>query len=158
MIPVSGAQPPVERSIRTALSRFPDWFVKAARVSKIIVTNREDVREQIAMFEHGSRNLYVSTGIGALLPKALGHELAHGIDDVFDVPHYFTSTDEWRRIHANQSNFDIPKYRDEPLEYFADMVTKMFLLGSERLATTNPDEVQFIGSLVFPILQSEFRQ
>jgi hypothetical protein len=35
-------------------------------------------------------------------------------------------------------------------------VTKIFLLGPDKLATTNPKEVQFITTFVFPTLQKEF--
>lgn len=157
MIPIHGAPLTTERLIRAAVDRYPTWYVKAARVSKIVMSNRPDVREQIAMYEHGSRNLYVCPTVGDLLQKAMGHELAHGVDDNFGSPHYFTSTPEWRHIHQLQGYFDIPKYRDEALEYFADMVTKLFLVGPTKLAITNPLEVQFITSWVFPTLQKEFQ-
>lgn len=155
-IPIVGAPAALGAKIRVALSRYPSWFVRGARVRKIIVSNREDVKQQLAMMEHGTRDLYVWTDIGDILQKALGHELAHGCDDIFDRKHYFTSTPEWARIHRDQSHFDIPKYREEPLEYFADMVTKLFLLGPARLSMTNPAEVKFITSWVFPVLQKEF--
>jgi len=114
------------------------------------------VKSQLAMYEHGSRILWIWPGLGSVLQKAIGHELAHGVDDNFGHPHYFTSVPEWRQIHRNQSHFDLPKYRDEPLEYFADMVTKLFLLGPARLNITNPAEVRFITTWVFPTLQKEF--
>lgn len=139
-----------------ALEAFPDWYVKAARLSRVEVTNRPDVRAQVAMYEHGSRCLYVYPGVGDLLLKAIGHELAHGADDNFGNPHWFSSTPEWAAIHAAQPYFDIEKYRDEPLEYFADMFVKLWLLGSEKLSTTNPQEVTFLTTWVIPTLQQEF--
>lgn len=154
--PIIGGTPEFQRAIRTAVRKYPDWFVRSARLSRIIISTREDVKQQIAMYEHGTRDFYVWPGVGDLLQKAVGHELAHACDDNFGKPHFFTSTPEWQRIHRNQSHFDIPKYRDEPLEYFADMVTKLFLLGPARLSTTNPAEVTFITSWVFPTLRKEF--
>jgi len=156
MIKIEGALPAFERLIRGALAKYPDWFVNAARVAKIVVSNRPEVKAQIAQMEHGTRILYVWPGVGDLLQKAIGHELAHGCDDNFGSPHYFTSTPEWIRIHRNQACFDLPKYREEPLEYFADMVTKLFLLGPTKLATTNPDEVKFITTFTWPLLMKEF--
>ena len=153
---IVGASPAFERQIRSAIERYPSWFVKAARLARVIVSSREDVKNQIAMYEHGTRDLYVYPGIGGLLQKAIGHELAHAVDDNFGLPHFFTSTPEWQLIHRNQSHFDIPKYRDEALEYFADCVTKLFMLGSTKLSMTNPAEVTFITTWVFPTLQKEF--
>jgi hypothetical protein len=117
-----------------------------------VISTREDVRAQIAMYEHGSREILISPGTGSLLLKAVGHELAHGVDDIFDVPHYFSSMSDWQTIHRNQAYFDIQKYADKPLEYFADMLAKFFLLGKDRLFTTNPSELNFICSKVLPIL------
>ena len=155
-IPIASGNPTLQRLIRRALSMYPSWFVKAARIRRIIISNREDVKAQIAMYEHGTRDLYVWPGVGDMLQKAIGHELAHGVDDNFGAPHFFTGTAEWGLIHRNQSYFDIDKYRDEPLEYFADMVTKLFLLGPQKLEITNPQETKFVCSWVLPMLQKEF--
>lgn len=155
-VPILGGSSALQARIRSAITRYPPWFVRAARLARVIISDREDVKAQVAMYEHGTRDLYVWTGIGDLLQKAIGHELAHAVDDIFDNPHYFTSVPEWQRIHRNQAYFDIPKYRDEPLEYFADMFTKLFLLGPERLRTTNPAEVTFITTWVIPTLMKEF--
>ena len=156
MIPIEGATVVFERLIRAALDRYPKWYVNAARVAKIVISNSPDVKANIAQMEHGSRILYVWPGIGDLLQKALGHELAHGCDDNFGSPHYFSSTPEWIRIHREQAYFDIDKYRDEPLEYLADMCTKLFLLGPQKLSITNPNEVTFISTWMFPTLMKEF--
>lgn len=156
MPPIVGGSPAIQRAIRAAFSRYPGWFTRAARIKRVVISTREDVKAQIAMYEHGSRDLFVWPGVGDLLQKAIGHELAHACDDLYDKLHYFTSTPEWQRIHAAQPHFDIPKYRDEPLEYFADMVTKIFMLGPVKLSTTNPNEVTFITSWFFPTLQKEF--
>lgn len=155
-IPVVGANPTMARLIRGSLAKYPGFFVRAARLNRIIVSNRPDVRAQIAMYEHGTRDLYVWVGVGDILHKAVGHELGHAVDDIFDVGHYFTGSLEWQKIHRNQSHFDLPKYQEEALEYFADMVTKVFILGPQKLATTNPDEVRFITTWVFPTLMKEF--
>lgn len=155
-IPIIGGSLPAERNVRQCLGRYPTWFVRAARVSRIIFSNAPEVRDQIAMFEHGTRDLYMWQGVGVLMQKALGHELFHAVDDNFGADHFFTSTPEWIRIHREQSHFDIPKYGEQPLEYFADMGTKCFLLGPDKLRTTNPNEVTYITSFVFPTLQKEF--
>ena len=155
-IPISGGSAPFGRSVRGALAKFPGWFVKAARIAKIEITNRPDVVQQIAMFEHGSRVLFVSPGVGGLLQKALGHELFHAVDDNFNSPHFFTSTNEWRTIHQKAPYFDIQKYALEPLEYFADQGTKLFMMGAAKMMTTNPDETRFIAGWVLPTLQREF--
>ena len=154
--PVVGGTPTLQHLVRVAVSRYPTWFVKAARISRYILTNRADVRDQIAMYEHGTRDLYVFVGIGDVLQKAIGHELAHGIDDNFGSPHFFTSTPEWKAIHTEQPYFDIPKYGEEPLEYFADCMTKLFLLGPAKMRTTQPKEVTFITTYVIPVLQEQF--
>lgn len=145
-----------QRRIRLALDSFPSWYVKAARISGYEVTRRADVKDQIAMYEHGSRKIYVYDKVGDILRKAIGHELAHGCDDVFGNPHFFSSTPEWIRIHKNQGHFDIPKYSVEPLEYLADQIVKVFIYGPQKMALTNPDEVKFITTWVFPTLQREF--
>lgn len=154
--PIVGGLPAFQRALRSAVEKYPPWFVRAARIKRYIVSSRPDVQQQIAMYEHGTRDLYVYPGVGSLLQKAIGHELGHAVDDNFGLPHFFTSTPEWQKIHAEQPHFDIDKYRDEPLEYFADCVTKVFMLGPDKLRTTNPKEVTFITSWVLPTLQKEF--
>ena len=155
-IPILGGTASYKKAIRAAFAKYPGWYVRAARVSKVEVTRDPEVREQVAVYEHDTRILHIYDGVGSLLQKAIGHELAHGCDDNFGCPHYFTATAEWNRIHREQPHFDIAKYRDEPLEYFADMVTKMFLVGPDKLRITNGREVTFILGWVFPLLQKEF--
>lgn len=152
MIRVVGGNSDYERKIRIALGFYPTWLVQAARINYIEITSREDVREQVAMYEHDSRILYVYSSIGDLLLKAIGHELSHACDDIFGMYHYFSTTTKWQMIHRNQGFFDIQKYRDESLEYFADMMVKYFMLGEQRLFTTNPNEVNFIRNTVLPTL------
>lgn len=154
-ISIDGATVVYEKRIRTILDALPAWYVRAANLARVVVTNRPDVRQQVAMFEHGSRILWITPGVGDMLRKAIAHECAHGIDDNEGQHHRFSSTDEWKRIHANQSHFEIQKYEDEPLEYFADMVAKVMLLGAEKMRTTNPDEVSYVTTWVFPTLQKE---
>lgn len=155
-IKIEGGTATMQRLVRGAFARYPSWYVDAARVAKVVITDRPDVKQQIAMYEHGTRVLYVTPGVGDILTKAIGHELAHGVDDIFGEHHFFTANPEWVKIHRNQSYFDIPKYRDEPLEYLADMMVKLFMLGPQKLSTTNPDEVRFITAVVFPTIQKEF--
>lgn len=153
MIPISGAHPKFERAIRAALAKFPSWFVSAAHLSKITISGAPEVREQVAMYRHGTRDLLISPGVGDVLTKAIGHELAHACDDREGMPHYFTGTAEWQKIHRNQSHFDIPKYAAEGLEYFADCVVKLLMLGPAKFQTTHPEEVAFITTWVFPELK-----
>lgn len=154
-IEVSGGTPALQKRVREAVSRYPAWFVRAARVSRFEISDAPEVRDQLAVYQHGTRIVYVWSKIGGLLQKALGHELAHAIDDNFDQPHAFSGVSDWQQLHRNQSNFDIPKYGEIPLEYFADIVTKYFMYGPQKLSTTHPSEVVFINN-VFKILQEEF--
>lgn len=157
MIPLTGADVELGRLVWKMLETFPRWFVKAARVSKIEVTGREEVREMFASYTHGERVLYLSDKIRpGFLRRALAHELAHGCDDYRDNPHYFSSSFEWERIHQKQSFFDHPKYKAEALEYFADVFAKYLMVGSTRLAMTAPDEVTFFDRWVVPTLTKEF--
>ena len=155
MIEVVGGNAALQKRIREAVARFPAWFVRAARVTRFEVSDSPEVRDQIAVYQHGSRVIYVWSKVGGLLQRAVGHEMGHAIDDNFDQPHAFSSQADWIQIHKNQSNFDLPKYAEIPLEYFADMVTKYFMYGPQKLSTTNPQEVVFISN-VFSILQEEF--
>jgi hypothetical protein len=155
-IKIVGATAAYERRIREALVFVPSWFVSAARIARIEVSTRPDVREQIALFEHGSRVLFVSPNVGGLLQKAIIHELSHGVDDVFGQPHYFSSMDAWLRIHRAQGYFDIPKYRTEPLEYLADQLAKWWIWGSMKFRVTHPQEAHFIEKCVVPALYAQF--
>ena len=154
-VEVVGGTAAMQKRIREAVARYPSWFVKAARVARFEVSDAPEVRDQIAVYQHGTRIVYVWSKIGALLQRAIGHELAHAIDDNFDQLHAFSNVSDWVQIHKNQSNFDLPKYGEIPLEYFADMVTKYFMYGPQKLSTTHPMEVVFINN-VFSILQEEF--
>ena len=155
-ITVIGGTHPFQRKIRATVALYPEWYVRGARVSRFEVSADPAVRDQIAMYRHGSRDVLVYPGVGDLLTKAIGHELAHGCDDNFDSPHCFSSSATWKDIHAKQQYFDLPKYRDSALEYFADMVVKTFLVGADKMRLTNPDEVRYIELVVFPILKKEF--
>ena len=155
-IPIVGASPSMARAIRMALNALPGWFVRAARISKVIVENTPKTRDQLAVYEHGVRTLSILPTIGNLLLKAVAHELGHGVDDNFGSPHFFSTSQEWIRIHKSQGHFDIPKYRDEPLEYLSDMIAKLFLLGPQKLRITNSREVTFLTGYVFPMLSKEF--
>lgn len=156
MIEIVGAAPAFARLLRSTLASYPAWYVNAARISKVVVTSHPDVRSQLASYQHDSRILYVYPGIGSVLQKAIGHELAHGIDDNFGAPHYFSSSGVWLALHRGRAHFDSAKYAHEALEYFADMFVKFCLLGPTKLSTTHPAEVQFFTHAVIPLLQKEF--
>lgn len=157
MVEIKGADPRYERQIREVLSRLPSWYVKAARINLIRVSRRADVMEQMAMYEHEGRVLYLAPNAGAALTKALTHELAHGCDDIFDTPHYFSTQPAWVAAHQHQPHFPLPKYRDEALEHFADVVAKAFLWAPQKLQIYYPAEAQFIYGEVFPVLMREFK-
>lgn len=118
------------------------------------------MREQLAMYEHGSRCLFLSPDVPArTLVKAIGHELAHGAEDWSEEtgqPHIFSSTPAWKTIHQQARVFDIDKYRDQGLEYFADQLVKTLLLGYTRLMTTNGHEANFMAVVVIPTLMRIF--
>jgi len=155
-VPVVGGTAALQRAVRGVLNSYPAWLLRAARLSRVTISSSPEVRAQVAVYNHGSREMDVSADVGGLMRKAVGHELAHAIDDNFGHPHHFTSTPEWRRIHREQPFFDLPKYRDEPLEYFADMMVKFLMMGGAKLRHTNPKELAFITSWVVPSLLAEF--
>ena len=155
-VSIVGATAAFERNVRGILASLPVWFVRAARLSRVEVTGDPKVREMIAVYDHEQRRLRVTPSVGAMLKKAVYHELWHGVDDNFGHPHVFSSMDEWIRLHRNQPYFDIPKYREQPLEYLADCGAKLFLMGRERLSVTHPHEVGFIEQVAFPPLMEAF--
>lgn len=158
-IPVSALDPRYEKAIRTSLRVMPVWLIQGARISKVVATGDPAVREQVSMYQHGTRILFVSEGLGVqALRQSMGHELGHGIDDLSDMPeplkhpHYFSSTEVWFRIHRSRSSFEFPKYAEKPLEYFADCVAKFSLLGKDRFSATHPREAIYINSWVVPLI------
>ncbi len=155
-IPIVGAHPTFERRLRAVLARMPPMYLRAGRVTRLEASGAENVRKSIAVYSHGSRVVQVWPGVGDILDRALFHEWAHAVDDNFDQPHYFSATEEWMRIHRDQTNFDLQHYRDEALEYFADMMAKYFLIGPAKLGMTRPNEVTFIASWVLPTLENAF--
>jgi hypothetical protein len=148
--------PNLERLVRKALDSVPDFVIKAARIARVESSTREDVVQQLAMFEHGSRKLFISpkipTGIAV---KAVIHEMGHAIDDNPQHPHYYSSSDAWGVIHRDQPYFDIPKYGAEPLEYFADCFAKYFVMSREANMIARPKETQYI-ELVLQDLEQRF--
>lgn len=160
MIPVYGANIAYERRIHDMVGGFPPWYTAAAKVRIFTVTPDPVVREQIAMYRHGTRDVLVSPGIGDILRRALAHELAHGFDDQTEIngnPHVFSTCGDWIAIHRAQPYFELPKYRDDPREYFADMASKTVLLGVKKMSISNPRETAFIGGLVFPALMGQYQ-
>jgi hypothetical protein len=154
---VIGAPPAYEKRLRQALRLYPRWLVKAARLSRIILDSSPEVQQMVASYRHEDRSLHVYPGLGnTMLTKAMGHEMWHGADDNFGSPHFFSSNDVWGQIHRDQAYFDIPKYRDEPLEYFADIGVKFTLLGREKLNITAAREANFFENVVMPQLIEAF--
>lgn len=156
MVRISGAKPEYERKIREILEELPAWYVRAASISKILVTSKPEVRSQIARYQHEYRSIEVAPRVGGLLRKALVHELAHGIDDRPGNPHFFSTRPEFVSAHQRQGNFPIQKYADEALEHFADVVAKAILWPPPKLRIYYPEEANFIYGTVFPKLESEF--
>ena len=147
------------KAVDASIRRCPPWLVKSARLDRVLVSSRPEIRAQQATFEHGSRTLYISDQIPqGLIERAVVHELAHAADDNFGSPHYFSSKWEWKRIHQQAQFFDIPKYAQESLEYFADMVAKYVLVGPVKLSISCSHEVQFVEQYVIPVLRKEFGQ
>ena len=146
-----------EKLIREAINRFPPWILSAAHVRDISVAGGEYMRQVLAMYEHGSRSIKVYSGLPRdLLVQAIGHEIMHAVDDNFDHPHIFSSQPNWLQLHRDRGYFTISKYREEPLEFFADIASKYFLLGRNRLQITHPEEVHFLETVVFPVLRENF--
>lgn len=154
---IEKAEPRYSASIVRTLQSLPYWYVQSARISKIVVDSDPSVRVQMAMYRHGTRDILVYPGIGSLLRRCLSHELAHGFDDAEpDGPaHRFSRTEEWSHIHKQQRQFEIQKYRDDPKEYFADMASKVVLLGETKVGLLYPLEVSYMLQRVFPVLVAE---
>lgn len=162
MIQIQGAGYRYESHIRHILGRLPDWYTKSARVSRIVVTNDPKVAIQVAMYSHGSRDIQIAPGVGTMLERSLTHELAHGIDDGAPAlsAHRFSRSSGWMEAHRQAMGFEIPKYRDEPQEYFADMLSKFVLnmAGSQTgnsLQRSHPREHGYIVHEVVPALMRE---
>ena len=162
MMEVLGATPRYERYIRGVFSSFPEWYVSPARISRVTVTSDPDIAKQVAVYSHGTRDIQVAPGIGTLLERCLSHEIGHAVDDgaPSKSTHRFSRAADWMSIHRNAHGFEIPKYRDEPQEYFADMLSKFILsvAGSRTgnsLQHSHPREYQYILQVVVPILKRE---
>ena len=159
MIEVRGAEPGYEAHIRRVLSSLPAWYVQSARVSRFVVNTSREVREQMAMYRHGTRDVLLAPAAGNLLQRALAHELAHGCDDEGPAnPHRWSRTPDWMGIWKTASTYEIPKYRDEPQEYFADQLSKVVLLGAEKLQLSCPRETQYMVRVVLPVLMAATNQ
>lgn len=156
-LPVVGAAAAYERAIHAAVESIPAWYRDPARVRQLVVTPDPKVREQVCMYMHGTRDVLVAPGIGNLLQRALAHEFAHGFDDTSELPggapHMFSASPEWISIHRSATRFELPKYRDDPREYFADMAAKALLLGLDRVAVAASQEARYIGGFVFPAIR-----
>lgn len=162
MIQIRGAGYRYEAHIRQVLSRLPAWYLEAARISRIGVSTAPKVVTQVAMYSHGSRDIQIAPGIGTMLERSLTHELAHGIDDGAPAlsAHRFSRSPGWMEAHRQAAGFELPKYRDEPQEYFADMLSKYILhaAGSQTgnsLQRSHPREYGYIVQEVVPVLKHE---
>jgi hypothetical protein len=158
MIPIYGADPRYATALYGALGALPPWYVAAGRLSRVVVTPDPDVRRNIAMYAHGAREIRVAPGVGSVLQKALAHEIGHAIDDWAEEagnPHVFSTTEAWVGIHRNQTHFDLPTYRADPREHFADMMAKAILVGVQKLALAAPREAAYLSGFVFPALQQQ---
>jgi hypothetical protein len=155
MINVIGASERESAKIRAILMEMPDWYQRAGRVSEIRITDDPEVRAQRALYSHGTRDVKVAPDVGLLLRRALFHEWAHAIDDwseEFGNPHVFSATQEWLTIHKLQSAFEIPKYRTDMREHFADAVSLVLLDPGYR--RSHPREWLFVTGIVFPWIQA----
>ena len=102
-----------ERLIHAILRQLPPHIRYAAQLGRVIVTSRLRSAGQLAAYEHGTRNLYVSPGISRpQLKKALYHEVAHALDDNFGVGHYFGESPHWVFLSKALTS-------DGPVEAFA---------------------------------------
>ena len=156
-ITIVGGTPEYERRIRTALRVYPPWLIRAARLSGVIIDTSPEMASMLASYRHEDRSLHVYPNLASMmLTKAIGHELWHGADDNYLHPHFFSSKDVWTQIHRDQAYFDIPKYREQPLEYFADIGVKISIYGSERLKIRASREVLFFEQVVIPKLLESF--
>jgi hypothetical protein len=154
-VPVLGGSDRYRGFIIGIIAEIPPWFFIPARISRVVVSNAPEVRQMVAAFQHGTREIQVAPGVGTLLKRALFHEVGHGVDDGPEGPHRFSASPEWLAVHRAQTFFDLPKYRDDPREHFADMAAKGVLLGTKRLSLSAPREAFYLSTVVFPRLVQE---
>jgi hypothetical protein len=157
MIPIKNAEPSYERSLRKIIQRMPDWYRVPARVSLIRVDRSPEIAAQVAMYRHKTRDVLVTPGVGRILERAMIHEFGHAVDDgePSESAHRFSRSDAWMDVWRNADGFEITKYRDEPQEYFADMVSKAVILGVTKLQVSHSRETSFITDEVVPTLRRE---
>lgn len=153
--PVLGASPPYEARIRAVLAAVPPWYLAAARIARVMISTAPEVASMTASFQHGSRDILLYPNVGDLLTRALVHELGHGVDDSGENVHRFSVTPGWIAVHRAQQFFDLPKYRSDPREYFADAIAKAIMLGTKRFSLSAPREAMFLATNVFPLLMAE---
>lgn len=146
-----GMSPKYAQHVESTLSLLPPWYLSAGRVREVSLSFEPEVKAMIARYRHGTRDIQVAPDIGTTLHRVLAHEFGHAIDDWTEEvgnPHLFSVSEAWISIHRQQTYFEIPKYRSDPREYFADAVSKMLLAGG-RYAIGYPREAEYIGSVVF---------
>lgn len=156
MIPVIGGSESEQANIRRILSEMPPWYLAGGRVSEIRIADDPEVREQRALYSHGTRDVKVAPRVGGLLRRALFHEWAHAIDDwaeEYGNPHVFSATQEWITIHRLVSAVEIRKYGSDMREHFADAVSLVFL--DQSYSRSHPREYRFVTGVVFPWIQAK---
>jgi len=158
LISITGGSPDYHRAIRASLRWFPSWYVRASGVVSVEVNASEVVRKETAIYSHTSKAITLSPNLGVhTLRQALAHELAHGVDDQSDTrnhPHYFSASDVWLKLHAQQSSFDLEKQRNQPVEYFAAQLAKHVTMGSDRFRARYPEEYVFFSTWVVPVAKT----
>lgn len=122
-------------------------------VHSIVVSGEPGVVQGLARYSHADRVIRVSPNLGANLDRVIAHEVGHAVDDHGpDAPHAWSSSERWRVIHRMQPTFELPAYRADPREFFADTFAKVVLLG-ERYRPSAPAAVDYVRDVVFPALR-----
>lgn len=151
--------PKYAQHVERTLSLLPPWYVAAGRIREISLSFEPEVKAMIARYRHGTRDIQVAPDIGTALHRVLAHEVGHAIDDWTEEagdPHLFSASAAWISIHRQQATFELPKYRSDPREYFADALSKAILLG-DRYRFGYPREAEYIGAVVFPQIVGQNR-
>ena len=133
MIRIENAPPYYEGLIARTISQLPRHFVRAARVAQIIITRKPAAENEVAQYEHGTRNIYLLPSLTPIrLKRSLIHELAHAVDDNFGVLHYWGESPHWIKLHHSLGAVGVPE-----VESFAEMMMQ-FLLNPVRFRRTSP--------------------
>jgi len=119
------------------LKQLPPYLFRAARIQNIVISERPRASNEMAQYEHGTRNIYVLPGLNAdQIRKAMFHEIAHAIDDNFSVGHYFGESPAWAHL-CQQLAPNLPT-----IEVFAEHMSQY--LQGER-STIPPVVARFLA-------------